>query len=99
MHTENLTYILVTLGLFEFIGGSEHLILLKIPSIVTLKEWCNAQFWLFFDIYSDILKTFGNDDGVKFSYFCSLEPSRDGSQPPQFRAASSNKTAQLWKAP
>ena len=64
MHSENLTYILVTLGLFEFIDGSEHLIMLKIPSIVTLQEWFNTQFWLFLIIDSDILKIFSNYDAL-----------------------------------
>ena len=65
-------YILVTLGLFEFIDGSEHLIMLKIPSIVTLQEWFNTQFWLFLIIDSDILKIFSNYDGLPYSYPISL---------------------------
>ena len=65
-------YILVTLGLFEFIDGSEHLIMLKIPSIVTLQEWFNTQFWLFLIIDSDILKIFSNYDGLPYGYYCSL---------------------------
>ena len=78
MYTQNLTYILVTLGQFEFIDGSETLFLLKIPSIVTLQEWCSTQFWLFFDIYSHISKTFSNDDVIEYAVINGLDGSGGG---------------------